>query len=421
MCAVFPVLFVPAFYLFPQHLVVAWPFIVFGSYVIGYLGGILFKISRRYAAVFWALLVSIAISFAVLGMDLMLAYTIPLLFMTTYRGSRMGQVSWHMMFPGTSYLVGLIVYGVSSFILHFMESFDTGSAVLAWMGGAALIITLLMTNHQRVLNETLPGDKQPVLERRVLRYNRSFILVLLVLIAIVAFLPQLQQWFSELARGIAAWLAGLFGPGAEQPPETPSMPEAVPEMPLMEEEPSGPSPFMKMMEQILMYAVFAILGAGVLFLLYKILRVLPKLTSRLSEWMNRMMNRQGEVTALGYEDEVERIDHEPASHRFRRFIASMKRSGGASNEDQASPNQAVRATYRNILSRSIRKGYLWRSALTPRETERDLKSWDNHTDTIPESLIELYEEARYGSRRITKEEWEQVQHKLRHSSKPSKK
>ena len=98
----------------------------------------------------------------------------------------MEQASWNLMFPGTYFLIGLILFGVSSFILSFMDSFQGGISSLTWMG-AALGLTLLLVNRQLVLDETLPGNDQPVLERRVLRYNRWFILVLLLLVAVVAF------------------------------------------------------------------------------------------------------------------------------------------------------------------------------------------------------------------------------------------
>ena len=98
----------------------------------------------------------------------------------------MEQASWNLMFPGTYFLIGLILFGVSSFILSFMDSFQGGISSLTWMG-RALGLTLLLVNRQLVLDETLPGNDQPVLERRVLRYNRWFILVLSLLVAVVAF------------------------------------------------------------------------------------------------------------------------------------------------------------------------------------------------------------------------------------------
>ncbi|MFE9274701.1 DUF4129 domain-containing protein [Paenibacillus glucanolyticus] len=406
----FPVLFIPAFYLMPESFRWVWPALVLAGYILGYTGGQLFKFNRQFKAFLWGCLVSVLLSIAMLGVDLALAYSIPVLFVASYRGSRMEQISWNLMFPGTYFLIGLILYGVSSFILGFMDSFQDGIPALTWMGAAALVLTLLIVNRQFVLDETLPGKDQPVLERRVLRYNRWFIIVLLILIGIVAFLPQLQQWFSDLARGIAAWISGLFGSGAEQAPEPPSMAEPPPEMPMMEEEPKSPSKWMKVIEQMLIYGVFLAIGVGVVYVLFRFGKVLPTLYRKFSAWMNRMMNRQNVQPSLGYEDEVENIEHDPASKRLRRLLSGV-RFGGRHREGEESEhlNQKIRQMYRRILSRSIREGYNWKAALTPRETEHDLKDWDGQSDRIPQSLIELYEEARYGNRDITKEEFERLQ------------
>ena len=46
----------------------------------------------------------------------------------------MEQASWNLMFPGTYFLIGLILFGVSSFILSFMDSFQGGISSLTWMG-----------------------------------------------------------------------------------------------------------------------------------------------------------------------------------------------------------------------------------------------------------------------------------------------
>ncbi|MCT1398802.1 DUF4129 domain-containing protein [Paenibacillus sp. p3-SID867] len=412
----FPVLFIPAFYLLPESHRWVWPALVLGGYLLGYTGARWFKLDRQFKATLWACLVSITAAIAFVGVDITLAYFIPLIFISSYRGSRMEQASWNLMFPGTYFLIGLILFGVSSFILSFMDSFQGGISSLTWMGAAALGLTLLLVNRQLVLDETLPGNDQPVLERRVLRYNRWFILVLLLLVAVVAFLPQLQQWVSDMARGIAAWISGWFSPGAEQTPEPPLSSEPPPEMSFFDEETKPPSPWMKVLEQVLIYGVFTVIGIGMIYVLFRFSKVLPKLYRRFSAWMNRRMNRQNVQPSLGYEDEVENIEHDPASKRLKRMLSGI-RIGGKFRAGEGSEhlNEKIRRMYRMILSRSIREGYNWKASLTPRETESDLKEWNGRKDRIPQSLIELYEEARYGNRTITEEEVERVQLDRKHT------
>ncbi|MGG3279537.1 DUF4129 domain-containing protein [Paenibacillus solani] len=406
----FPVLFIPAFYLLPETYRWIWPAVVLGGYLVGYLGSVWFKFDRQFKALLWACLMAIVVSIVFAGVDRALVYLIPVLFIASYRGSRMEQVDWNKMFPGIYFLVGLILYGLSSFVLRYLASFQDGMALLTWIGAAALITTLLIVNRQSVLEETLPGNDQPILERRVLRYNRWFVIILLLLIGIVAFLPQLQQWVFDLVRGIISWIIGIMGTGTEQVPESPSEPEPQPEIPFLDEEIKQPSPWLKVTEQILLYAVFIGIGIGIIYGLYRLGKVLPQLYRRFTAWMNRLMNRQHAHSSLGYEDEVEKIEHDPASKRLRRLLSGMRIGGKLrSGEGPQQLNEKIRHMYRMILSRSIREGYHWKVALTPRETKSDLMEWDGQSGRISPSLIELYEEARYGNRTITQEEVERLQ------------
>jgi len=406
----FPVLFIPAYFLFPDSLRWLWPAAALGAYLIGYAGSALLRLNRQFKAVMWAVIVSIALGSWLLGVDLLLAYAIPILFTASYRGSRMEQINWSSMFPGTYYLAGLILYGASSFVLAFMDSFREGMPVLTWFGAGALALTLLIVNQQLVLDETLPGNDRPVLERRVLRYNRSFIVVLLLIIAAIAFLPQLRHWFEEMARGLTAWLSGLFSAGTETPPETPATPQPPPELQLPDSEQKAPSRFMKSLETVLVYGVFIAIGIGLLLLFMRLGKQLPKLLGILSKWMNRMMSRQETQASLGYEDEVEDIEHERAGQRLRRALANVRFSKKDRGEERHDPNRIIRQMYRRILLQSIREGYNWKEALTPRETENDLKDWQEHSqEWMPETLVELYEKARYGNRSLTEEEVQRLQ------------
>lgn len=95
----FPVLFISAFYLMPESFRWIWPALVLAGYILGYTGGQLFKFNRQFKAFLWGCLVSVLLSIAMLGVDLALAYSIPVLFVASYRGSRMEQISWNLMFP----------------------------------------------------------------------------------------------------------------------------------------------------------------------------------------------------------------------------------------------------------------------------------------------------------------------------------
>ena len=130
-------------------------------------------------------------------------------------------------------------------------------------------------------------------------------------------------------------------------------------MSFLDEETKPPSPWMKVLEQVLIYGVFTVIGIGILYLLFRFGKVLPKLYRRFSAWMNRRMNRQNVQPSLGYEDEVENIEHDPASKRLKRMLSGI-RIGGKFRAGEGSEhlNEKIRRMYRMILSRSIRKAII---------------------------------------------------------------
>ena len=55
-----------------------WPALVLGGYLLGYTGVRWFKLDRQFKATLWACLVSITATIAFVGVDITLAYFIPL-------------------------------------------------------------------------------------------------------------------------------------------------------------------------------------------------------------------------------------------------------------------------------------------------------------------------------------------------------
>ena len=137
------------------------------------------------------------------------------------------------------------------------------------------------------------------------------------------------------------------------------MSEPPPEMPFLDEETKPPSQWMKVLEQVLIYGVFTVIGVGLLYVLFRFGKVLPSLYRKFSAWMNRMMNRQNVQPQLGYEDEVENIEHDPASKRLRRLLSGVRIVGRhREGEGPEQLNEKIRQMYRLILSRSIRKAII---------------------------------------------------------------
>lgn len=406
----FPLIYIPAYYLLSAESLWGWPALILAGYVLGYSGTRVWKLSRLASAGLWACITASVLAIAMTGIGPALLFTWPMMFAAGYRGIRMAHNGWDALFPGPYYLAGLLMHGGSSFVLSFQESVHDLRTMLAWTGALALIATLLVLNQRMVLEQTLPGKGAPVLERRVLRHNRALIVILLLITAAVVVLPRLQQFVGDMIRRFAAWIAQWFqSTPSEVPPPEPEVIPPTPELPFGDETPS-PSPWLALLEQIVIYLVYALLIAALVFALYRLGKHLPRLLRKLSAWMNRRFSHREGQEMLGYEDEIEQIEHEPAG---RKLLQGLRRRFAVQRDEPAADNAAaVRQTYRRILSRKIREGYHWNAALTPRETGRDLDHWKGTggeaESELPPELIELYEVARYGGRAPSDEEVQRV-------------
>lgn len=408
----FPVLLIPMVYLLPNSLINIWPLIVVLGYGAGFAGSRALKLNTFLKSVLWASVIALLISFFLGGTSLALLITVPSLFVACYRGSRMEHMSWSQMFPGSYFIIGFIIYGVSSFVLSFIESFQPYTTALTVSGAAALIVTLFIVNRNSVEEQTLSGSERPFIEQRVLRQNRGLIIVLLLIISILVFLPQLQQWLSELGRSIAAWIAGFLTttPGELEPVQNLPQETSLP----FNDEKSTPPAWIKFIEKLTFYAVYIAAAALIVYLLYRFVKILPRLLRKASKWLNRLMSRQTQVgAALGYEDEEVEIEHEKAAGRLKRLLSKVQWNG--SRHAEPDDNSAkIRRIYKKVLIRKIREGYRWKPSRTPRETGLDIKEWKEADESISEDLIRLYEQARYGHKPITDDELKDNIQELKH-------
>lgn len=411
----FPVLFIPMVYLFPDSLILVWPLIVVLGYGLGYAGSCMLRIKTFLMTFLWASVVAVSVSYFLFGTTIALLIAVPSLYVTCYRGIRMEQTGSSLMYSGPYFLIGLAIYGVSSFVLSFVDLFKPYTLVITVAGVCALIMTLFILNRHYVEEQTLPGAQKPIVEQRVLRQNRGMIVILILIIGGLALLPMLQEWIAALGRSIASWIGNLLqtSPGE---PETPEQnPSDASEFPFANDA-SEPSAFMEFLEKLAFYVVYIAAAALILYLLYRFIKILPKLLQKISAWMNRLMSRQTQDEAsLGYEDEEIEIEHEKVSGRLKRLLGKARMKGafqtGSESEDNATK---IRRVYRRILTHKIREGYNWKASRTPRETKQDMRVWKESDESISDEFIRLYEQARYGHRSIQDDELNNNLKELKH-------
>lgn len=411
----FPILYIPMAYLFSQSYMIVWLIVLIFGYAGGFAASRLFRLNTYFKLAFWACVIGVLVTMSLFGLSLALFVAVPSFITAFYRGGRMEHISWYTLFPGHYYLIGLIAYGGSSFVLSFAPSFDPYFSILTVAGALALIVTLFIVNRNSVEEQSIPGSEGPVIERRVLQQNRGMIVALLLIIGVIVLIPQLQQWLSALGKMIASWFAGLFNstPEVHEPPRE-NLPE-VGNLPFSEEAASPPA-WMEFIEQLALYVFYMIVTVLILFLLYRFARSLPNLLRKISVWMNRLMSRSPNNEALlGYVDEETEIEHEKAIHRFKRLLNRVRGSESSERNGEPDHNAArIRKLYRKILIRKIQQGYQWNKSRTPRETGQDLKAWGKAEEPMSEKFIHLYEQARYGHRTITDEEMQDSLKELKH-------
>lgn len=411
----FPVLFIPMVYLLPESSIPLWILVVILGYGLGYAGSYILRIKTFLMTFLWSSAVAVSISYILIGADIGLVMAVPSLYVTCYRGIRMKQTGISILYSGSYFFIGLAIYGVSSFILSFIERFQPYTLVMTGAGASALVMTLFMLNRHYVEEQTLPGSKKPIVEQRVLRQNRGMIIILIATIGGLSLLPMLQAWLSALGRSIATWIGHLLQTSPGEPESTPEIVPEAAEMPFAN-EPSEPSSLMEFLEKLAFYVVYIAAAALILYLLYRFVKVLPKLLQKGSAWLNRLMSHQVQDEAfLGYEDEEIEIEHEKVASRLKRLLASARWNGAIHKESESVDNATqIRRVYRRILTHKIREGYKWKVSKTPRETKRDMKAWSESDEPISDEFIRLYEQARYGHRSIRDEELNNNLKELKH-------
>lgn len=403
----FPLLYIPLVYAKAGPWIAVWPLLVVAGYGAGYACSRLFRINTVLKTVLWSLAWSVAVSLMAFGVSFMLLIGVPGLFAACYRGIRMEQAHWSVLFPGMYYLVGLIIYGCSSFVLNFMPSFVPFREVLTWFGAAALAVTLFIINRTHIEEATLPHDDKVILEKRVRRQNRWLVASMLLLIAVLVLLPQLRQGLEYLWNTVVSWMNELFqqlpDDKTEPPPERPPL-----EDPLLPVEESLPPPqWIKVLEKIMVVAACAAAGLTAVYHLYRLARTLPTWAEKLSAWLNRLLSRRpGEGERLGYVDEVEKIAPPKRGKAFKRWRFSARNNRAGVRED--GHEAGIRRLYRKLVERNIRQGYQWKRHFTPRETVHDLKMRTGASEPVPDGLVELYEQARYGGGIVDKNRAETV-------------
>jgi len=401
-----PVLLVVAVYLLPESVRWLWLGTLPLLYVAGFTIGTFVPIPWLFLLLL--IVASIGGGYSYLLFDSVSAMLISALFACSavYRGFKLVFVSWYLLFPAGFYLFGMILYFIGSVILHFVDEFQPYLPLLTWGGVVALAVTLLVTNESNMKQETLPGDKEPVIASDMKWKNRLLIGSMMLIIIFIVGFQMLQRAVNWVKEQLVALLRALFAP-SDKPPAAADGQKAPDKLPdFANGEP--PPEWMVLLEKLIYYAAAAIVIALLLLLLYTIARKIPRWVRLAISWLAaRLHTPDMKSSRIGYEDDVESLmDWEQLNDRL---LAGWKRlfRGSVPQEkwDQMTTNRdRVRFLYRSLLRRSVRYGYLLKPHLTPQETNRELKQWGKQQGSdaaAADTLVSVYDKVRYGDKDVS--------------------
>ena len=392
------------FYSLPEPLAWIWLISLPLLYGIGCLASQVLRLNRFYKLFLFTAAAGGGYSYALFSDDI-LAWVISAFvsLFVLYRGGRMSTGSWRDQFPVVCYLTGVILYFLVSFIMQFQDGFSAYQPALTACGVLAFAVTLYAYNETNIKQETLSGDKEPVISKSVLWQNRIFVFLLFAAAVLFTLFRYVQQAFLWLKQLIVDLLNQL-PTGQTEPPEAEPPPDPM-KAPMMPEESSEPSAFMVLLERIAFILVYVLIGLLILYLLYQGVRRLVPLVKllyqRLTAWINRGDNQDA---GKGYVDDIEslvKLKSEPGKWRDRfkeRWDDLTSRSPRWTEE--MSNEEKIRFLYRVWLSESMKEGYERKPHLTPLETLADLEQWRNRGHAAGGPITTLYEKVRYGNQPI---------------------
>ncbi|CAG7631654.1 DUF4129 domain-containing protein [Paenibacillus allorhizosphaerae] len=350
-------------------------------------------------------------SYAWMGGTALFPYIWPAGFVFGYRGSRTAVVRWIEYFPPGYYVVGIVLYFVTSIFMRFipfMEStFAPYQPLLLWCGIPSLALMMLMVNQSYLKQETLSGKKNAPLTASVLWQNRALAMALFTAAVLIAVFPLLQQavlWLKEKLLG-GFNLSGNPLKFELAPKEAPRPPR-VSEMPSTPQ--SEPSEWLIWLQKAGMILVYIFMGAVIIFIVYRLARLLIGWIRNSYKWLLEFLS-QGERkdNGIGYEDDVESImDWRAFRNVFAsRFGSLFKNAHREPRWDELHNNrERARYLYRAMLTMGRKAGYKAKPYLTPKETGQELGRWETQLWLTPEPVVSVYEKVRYGDKEVSDEE-----------------
>ncbi|WP_454190245.1 hypothetical protein [Paenibacillus sp. Marseille-Q7038] len=329
-----------------------------------------------------------------------------------YRGFYLQKYIEHSIFVSGKYrLFGLFSLVLLSFFVGRYSSL-TPYSVGIYVSGLVSFILLLWNRHSQEMRKvTLDPKGQRPLVRSFTRINQLRTLIFITIVLFVGAFQRLSEVAASLWSWFTAWVRSLFSGETQQEsiPDSSGVTEAPP--PFLPNEgkiPQEPSPIW---EFLLKAFVFLAAIVILVFIFYKAWKLFLKFTEYLDHRKKNPMPVVPPKTA--YIDVIETIEEKPKKKSWLRFF----QRGSVPND----PQERIRYYYREYILRVKGQGHEIPAHLTPFEvkqeldkiktaakTERTNKKQKGDIGAAPDDLFPLYNEVRYGKRKVSEEAIQQI-------------
>ncbi|GIP35731.1 DUF4129 domain-containing protein [Paenibacillus sp. J2TS4] len=403
-----------------------WLFLLTLFYLLGTTAVVLLRLTRRIWRLLYAVLTTGLLSVGMFGNGLAGWVTWVIGLILFYRGAHMANRKAVHIYPEMFYWLGPLAYFVTSIFYLKIEALSPYVPLMFWLGIAALLICIFMSNRVHLQWTALSRNKnqqegeEQKLGSGIEWHNRLVLLMLLAIIALGSLWKQLKDGIAWLYEQLVAWLNALFASEAAEepidngppPPPDMSMPPGL--------DRGEPSALFLWLEKAAKFVFFIIMLIAFFALLYWLARKSVMLVRWLNRWLKERMGMRNLDSSenTGYTDEEENL--EGGLKHWRRRSADrlqdwLRRLTEREVKWEALPNnrEKARYLYRHYVLKQISEGYSFKPSNTPKETGRELDAPPASEGNTVQELVEAYEKARYGERDPEAEPLSRIRQRLR--------
>ncbi|HEY1213925.1 MAG TPA: hypothetical protein VGE93_09880, partial [Bryobacteraceae bacterium] len=201
-------------------------------YASGYIGGITRLLTRRIFELLFTAAVSYGLACLLQGNGWQGGVIAVIGILPAYRGIHFTKAGWTKLFPSNALIFPCLIYFIG---VPIMGRIDLFHPWIGWMNGfgfCTFVIILFIINRTQLLRATLAstGQAQAALSETIRRLGRIWLLLLIVIVAIIAYFQQLKQGAAALIHAFFAWIFRMLH--TDSPPELPPQPSPAIQQPL---------------------------------------------------------------------------------------------------------------------------------------------------------------------------------------------